>query len=80
MDIRTIKPPKIHEIVSPKVVVKGADKPKYPQTKNSKYASTERPIIYPKNIDLFKWLSKVPPPYRLFVYFTNIFKQKKNTI
>ena len=80
MDIKTMKPPKIHEIVSPKVVVKGADKPKYPQTKNSKYASTERPIIYPKNIDLFKWLSKVPPPYRLFVYFTNIFKQKKNMI
>ena len=51
MVIKTIKPPKIHEIVSPKVVVKGADKPKYPHTKNSKYPSTVRPIIYPKNID-----------------------------
>ena len=51
MDIKTIKTPKIQEIVSPKVVVKGADKPKYPQTKNSKYPWTERPIIYPKNID-----------------------------
>jgi hypothetical protein len=53
MDIKTMKPPKIHEIVSPKVVVKGADKLKYPHTKNSKYASREIPIIYPKNIDLF---------------------------
>jgi hypothetical protein len=78
--MRTIKPPKIQEIVSPKVVVKGADKPKYPQTKNSKYPSRERPIIYPKNVDLFNLLSKVPPPYWLFVYFTKILKLKKNTI
>jgi hypothetical protein len=28
--------PKTHEIISPKAVIKGADKPKYPQTNNSK--------------------------------------------
>ena len=50
-DIRTIKPLNKHEIVSPKAFIKGADKAKYPHTKNSKYASTDRPITYPKNID-----------------------------
>ena len=80
MDIKTIKTPKIQEIVSPKVVVKGADKPKYPQTKNSKYASREIPIIYPKNINFFSLFIRVPPPFRLFVYFTKNFRLKKNTI